>query len=121
MQQFQIKGDRHIWLYIAFLSFKGQLNKLEFKAILEKFVLLCIFPFLHVMGISYCNYCSAGPPFQTQGAAKDGNAQQSFTSKSDVPAAPINTDVGGKASLQPKRTPVSDKEIEAIMVSKLYF
>ncbi|CAK9146573.1 unnamed protein product [Ilex paraguariensis] len=59
------------------------------------------------------------PPFQTQGAAKDGNAQQSFTSKSDVPAAPVNTDVEGKASLQPKRTPVSDKEIEVIIVSKL--
>ncbi|KAG7981324.1 hypothetical protein I3843_05G227900 [Carya illinoinensis] len=35
---------------------------------------------------------------------------------SDVPAAPTNTAVGGKASLQPKRTPVSDKEIEAILL-----
>lgn len=38
------------------------------------------------------------------------------TYKSDVPAAPINTAVGGKATLQPKRTPVSNKEIEAILV-----
>ncbi|KAK4571250.1 hypothetical protein RGQ29_029881 [Quercus rubra] len=38
------------------------------------------------------------------------------TYKSDVPAAPINTAVGGKATLQPKRTPVSNKEIEAILL-----
>ncbi|KAL7214120.1 hypothetical protein ACSBR1_026521 [Camellia fascicularis] len=37
--------------------------------------------------------------------------------RSDVPAAPTNTAVGGKASLQPKRTPVTDREIEAVLVS----
>ncbi|XP_039010918.1 uncharacterized protein LOC120139878 isoform X2 [Hibiscus syriacus] len=37
-------------------------------------------------------------------------------SSSDVPAPPINTAVGGKASLLPKRTPVSEREIEAIML-----
>ncbi|KAK8511901.1 hypothetical protein V6N13_073732 [Hibiscus sabdariffa] len=37
-------------------------------------------------------------------------------SSSDVPAAPINTAVGGKASLLPKRTPVSEREIEAILL-----
>ncbi|KAF3432837.1 hypothetical protein FNV43_RR23939 [Rhamnella rubrinervis] len=36
--------------------------------------------------------------------------------RSDVPAAPTDTAVGGKASLQPKRTPVSDREIEAILL-----
>ncbi|KAJ8452701.1 hypothetical protein Cgig2_005037 [Carnegiea gigantea] len=37
------------------------------------------------------------------------------TSKSDVPAPPSTSTAGGKASLQPKRTPVSEKEIEAIL------
>ncbi|XP_015571200.1 uncharacterized protein LOC8274354 [Ricinus communis] len=37
-------------------------------------------------------------------------------SSSDVPAPPSNTAVGGKASLQPKRTPVSHREIEAILL-----
>ncbi|CAL5405297.1 unnamed protein product [Camellia sinensis] len=36
--------------------------------------------------------------------------------RSDVPAAPINTAVGGQASLQPKRTPVTDREIEAVLI-----
>ncbi|XP_008783869.1 uncharacterized protein LOC103702974 [Phoenix dactylifera] len=36
--------------------------------------------------------------------------------KSDVPAPPSNTAIGGKASLLPKRTPVSEKEIEAILL-----
>lgn len=53
---------------------------------------------------------------QNQAAAKEWDAQRTM---SDVPAAPINTAVGGKASLQPKRTPVSDREIDAILVSKL--
>ncbi|MQL74883.1 hypothetical protein Taro_007255 [Colocasia esculenta] len=43
-----------------------------------------------------------------------GEAQHAY--KSDVPAPPTNTAFGGKASLQPKRTPVSDKEIESILV-----
>ncbi|KAJ4840439.1 hypothetical protein Tsubulata_030692 [Turnera subulata] len=37
-------------------------------------------------------------------------------SKLDVPAPPSNTAVGGKASLQPKCTSVTDREIEAIQV-----
>jgi len=41
------------------------------------------------------------------------------TSKSDVPAPPSTSTGGGKASLQPKRTPVSEKEIEAILVRHL--
>ena len=35
---------------------------------------------------------------------------------SEVPQAPQNMGEGGKASLQPKRTPVTDREIEAVMV-----
>lgn len=34
-----------------------------------------------------------------------------------MPAPPSNAAVGGKASLQPKRTPVSEREIEAILVN----
>ncbi|KAG2709646.1 hypothetical protein I3760_05G250200 [Carya illinoinensis] len=48
--------------------------------------------------------------------AQSRDAHNITISKSDVPAAPTNTAVGGKASLQPKRTPVSDKEIEAILL-----
>lgn len=51
--------------------------------------------------------------------AQSRDAHNITISKSDVPAAPTNTAMGGKASLQPKRTPVSDKEIEAILVSKI--
>ncbi|PIA49015.1 hypothetical protein AQUCO_01300100v1 [Aquilegia coerulea] len=51
----------------------------------------------------------APPPSSSIASA----AHQSFFSKSE---APVNTAVGGKASLQPKRTPVSEKEIEAIML-----
>ncbi|XP_039035616.1 uncharacterized protein LOC120172144 [Hibiscus syriacus] len=36
-------------------------------------------------------------------------------SSSDVPAPPINTAVGEKASLLPKRTPASEREFEAIL------
>lgn len=35
--------------------------------------------------------------------------------ESDVPAPPKNAAAGGKASLQPERTPVLAKEIEAIL------
>ncbi|KAJ9679820.1 hypothetical protein PVL29_021666 [Vitis rotundifolia] len=45
------------------------------------------------------------------------DAHLRFTSTSEVPAPPINTAMGGKASLQPKRTPVSDREIEAILTT----
>ncbi|XP_072965226.1 uncharacterized protein [Typha angustifolia] len=40
----------------------------------------------------------------------------SYRFRSNVPAPPSNTAVGGKASLLPKRTPVSEKEIEAILL-----
>ncbi|KAF7131835.1 hypothetical protein RHSIM_Rhsim09G0205000 [Rhododendron simsii] len=50
---------------------------------------------------------------QIQAAEKEWDAQWTM---SDVPAAPINTAVGGKASFQPKRTPVSEREIDAILL-----
>lgn len=36
---------------------------------------------------------------------------------SDVPPPPKNPGVGGKASLQPERTPLTAREIDAIIVS----
>ncbi|KAK1324431.1 hypothetical protein QJS10_CPA01g02153 [Acorus calamus] len=50
------------------------------------------------------------PPPQASSSAGE---TQNYFFKSQVPA---NGGVGGKASLQPKRTPVTDKEIEAVML-----
>ncbi|XP_057966848.1 uncharacterized protein LOC131157028 [Malania oleifera] len=47
---------------------------------------------------------------QTQPASAAGDVNQTSFSRAS------NMTVGGKASLQPKRTPVSDKEIEAILL-----
>ncbi|GFY83424.1 hypothetical protein Acr_03g0001980 [Actinidia rufa] len=58
-----------------------------------------------------------GSSSQIRAAPKGADDEHISMSSSDVPAAPINTAVGGKASLQPKRTPVSDREIDAILVS----
>ncbi|CAN0891815.1 hypothetical protein LINGRAHAP2_LOCUS17197 [Linum grandiflorum] len=44
-----------------------------------------------------------------------GKIQFSMASGSDVPPSINDTTAGGKASLQPKRTPVTDREIEAVM------
>lgn len=44
---------------------------------------------------------------------------RSYRFRSDVPAPPSNVAVGGKASLLPKRTPLSEEEIEAIMVCEI--
>ncbi|KAG5563451.1 hypothetical protein RHGRI_006018 [Rhododendron griersonianum] len=51
-----------------------------------------------------------------QDASTAGNATNTLFMKS----APSNTTVGGKASMQPKRTPVSQEEIEAVLVCKTY-
>ncbi|XVE64376.1 hypothetical protein DITRI_Ditri07aG0096100 [Diplodiscus trichospermus] len=63
---------------------------------------------------------ASGSISETQGTAKDGGIIDGFISRSrsrsDVPAPPINTAMGGKASLLPKRTPVSEREIEAILL-----
>ncbi|XVF53080.1 hypothetical protein PTKIN_Ptkin05aG0070900 [Pterospermum kingtungense] len=55
-----------------------------------------------------------GSELQSQSAAKTGDGVDlTFFSSSKAPAT-----VGGKASLQPKRTPVSNEEIEAVLLSK---
>ncbi|XP_058100398.1 uncharacterized protein LOC131245156 [Magnolia sinica] len=59
---------------------------------------------------------SSGSGSHLQMASASGKAQESYSLRSEVPAPPSNTALGGKASLQPKRTPVSDKEIEAILL-----
>ncbi|KNA09360.1 hypothetical protein SOVF_154390 [Spinacia oleracea] len=46
----------------------------------------------------------------------NGSTSKLTTSKSDVPAPPGSLGVGGKASLQPKRSPVSKEEMEAILL-----
>ncbi|XVF12964.1 hypothetical protein REPUB_Repub08aG0165900 [Reevesia pubescens] len=50
---------------------------------------------------------------QPQAANKTGDVDLAFFSSSKAPAT-----VGGKASLQPKRTPLSNDEIEAILKLK---
>ncbi|KAK6947926.1 hypothetical protein RJ641_001399 [Dillenia turbinata] len=49
-------------------------------------------------------------------AGVTGNATQQF-SRSEVQIAATQMAPGGKASLQPKRTPMSNEEIEAILLS----
>lgn len=41
---------------------------------------------------------------------------KSYRFSSDVPAPPTYSGVGGKASMLPKRAPMSEKEIEAILL-----
>ncbi|PKA51626.1 hypothetical protein AXF42_Ash002993 [Apostasia shenzhenica] len=55
----------------------------------------------------------------TQQAPASATAVPSYRYRSDVPAPPTNAALGGKASLLPKRTPLSSEEIEAILVSIL--
>ncbi|KAK7251426.1 hypothetical protein RIF29_34615 [Crotalaria pallida] len=55
---------------------------------------------------------SSGTASETQASSlAHSDANISFFSSSKA-----STTVGGKASLQPKRTPVSDEEIEAILL-----
>uniref|UniRef100_A0A7N0RC19 Uncharacterized protein n=1 Tax=Kalanchoe fedtschenkoi TaxID=63787 RepID=A0A7N0RC19_KALFE len=61
---------------------------------------------------------SPGAPTRTE--SESANTEASLFFASDVPAPPRNTAVGGKASLQPKRTPVSEKEIEAILLGGVF-
>ncbi|KAL5999003.1 hypothetical protein ACLOJK_009952 [Asimina triloba] len=61
---------------------------------------------------------SSGSGSQVQ-ISSSSKAQDGYALSSEVPARPKNTAVGGKASLQPKRTPVSDREIEAILVCRV--
>ncbi|KAK9144003.1 hypothetical protein Syun_013403 [Stephania yunnanensis] len=63
----------------------------------------------------------SGSATHTQVASDIGeDGHQTFYSNSEVPAPPANTAVGGKATLQPKRTPVSDKEIDAILLGGIF-
>ncbi|XVF51314.1 hypothetical protein PTKIN_Ptkin04bG0175000 [Pterospermum kingtungense] len=52
----------------------------------------------------------SGSGLQSQAATKAGDGDITFFSSSKAPAT-----VGGRASLQPKRTRLSDEEIEAIL------
>ncbi|CAH8342508.1 unnamed protein product [Eruca vesicaria subsp. sativa] len=61
-------------------------------------------------------HSSSSPSSTSSGSGSVAGGKRNVTASSDVPAAPKNIADGGKASLQPKRTPVSDKEIESIMV-----
>ncbi|MFQ6668014.1 hypothetical protein Gotur_033842 [Gossypium turneri] len=76
---------------------------------------------LSFLKLGFC--CCIGSISETQATRKDGGVIGNFIARSrlgsDVPAPPSNTAVGGKASLLPKRTPVSEREIEAILVSKI--
>ncbi|XP_043715313.1 uncharacterized protein LOC122663738 isoform X2 [Telopea speciosissima] len=49
-------------------------------------------------------------------ASAAGGVHSTFFSKLGASGAPTNTSAGGRASDQPKRTPVSDREIEAILL-----
>ncbi|XP_031391683.1 uncharacterized protein LOC116203865 [Punica granatum] len=53
---------------------------------------------------------------QLEAASASGSLGNVSMPRSDVPASPSDMAVGGKATLQPKRTPVSDQEIEAVML-----
>ncbi|KOM29862.1 hypothetical protein LR48_Vigan818s006000 [Vigna angularis] len=57
------------------------------------------------------NSAASGSASETQAASSASDANLSFFSSSNASAA-----VGGKASLQPKRTPVSKEEIEAVLL-----
>ncbi|XP_011001901.1 PREDICTED: uncharacterized protein LOC105109024 isoform X2 [Populus euphratica] len=49
-------------------------------------------------------------------ASTDTEIHHFIMSSSEVPASPANIAEGGKASLQPRRTPVSEREIEAVQL-----
>jgi hypothetical protein len=54
---------------------------------------------------------------QVKESASTTGEGPSYRFRSEVPAPPSNTALGGKASLLPKRTPVSEEEIDVIMVT----
>ncbi|CAD5170068.1 unnamed protein product [Musa acuminata subsp. malaccensis] len=82
----------------------------RFSVIYIRF-LLCLY--LYLSGNLFV-FVNVTPP-QPKVATSSGDTP-SYRFRSDVPAPPSNTALGGKASLLPKRTPVSDKEIEAILL-----
>ncbi|PWA98296.1 hypothetical protein CTI12_AA021100 [Artemisia annua] len=58
-------------------------------------------------------YGNGGSATQTQAAPAANDVPSTFFSK---PAASEKASLGGKASLQPKRTPMTQEEIDAIML-----
>ncbi|CAM8993821.1 unnamed protein product [Rhodiola kirilowii] len=68
----------------------------------------------------YVKSSSSGAGAATQTQTELDNKETTLFFASDVPAPPRNVAFGGKASLQPKRTPVSEKEIEAILLGGVF-
>ncbi|KAE8675580.1 NADH-dependent glutamate synthase 1 isoform 1 [Hibiscus syriacus] len=66
----------------------------------------------------HCKPPASGSIAENQATSKRADIVNGLIarSSSDVPAPPVNTAAGGKASLLPKRTPVSEREIEAILL-----
>lgn len=58
----------------------------------------------------------SGSSSQPQVASTAGDPNQVVFSRSNVSGVPSNVALGGKASLQPKRTPMSQEEIDAILL-----
>lgn len=52
--------------------------------------------------------------------APSSGEKKNYRFRSDVPSAPSHNAVGGPASQLPKRKPLSEEEIEAIMVRSLF-
>lgn len=65
---------------------------------------------------------SSAPPapgvLQAKQSAETDTSTPQHTS--DVPASPRHQGSGGSASVQPRRTPVTDKEIEAIVLGGVF-
>ncbi|RZC71004.1 hypothetical protein C5167_034177 [Papaver somniferum] len=57
----------------------------------------------------------SGSATETQAVPKPVEAPQTLFSMSST-----NSSVGGKASEQPKRTPITDKEMEAILLGGIF-
>ncbi|XP_011001902.1 PREDICTED: uncharacterized protein LOC105109024 isoform X3 [Populus euphratica] len=56
------------------------------------------------------------PQRHAKSSSSDTEIHHFIMSSSEVPASPANIAEGGKASLQPRRTPVSEREIEAVQL-----
>lgn len=71
---------------------------------------------IYIYGFFFFN--SGSTASKIQSVAEDDAAVIAFFS--NLRASATATTLGGKASLQPKRTPVSSEEIEAVLVSDYY-
>lgn len=111
-----------------FLNFCFWLNNVNFTFSIYVFDCLLFSPFyLPLLSYfpddlkSFIVLICVGFVPQTQAASTDTEIHHFIMSSSEVPASPANIAEGGKASLQPKRTPVSEREIEAVQVSSTFF